>query len=221
MIKWINDPNFNDLKIEYETSIGMADAIPLMQMAQNILKNYDLQNGEGLALLSSNAISMSELCFTLVKLEKLLHLSELSTALALVAENGNQSIIKEPGLNASQHWTEKQNIILRISQLLKYFPDHQDSPHSHLALRACCDILASANEAFTYATKILEDTMNSHQGNPYICHDSGKIGSVANFDTTRLYNVLSYLQTSLGNLFLSMVRRGEYKVSKRLRLVEK
>jgi hypothetical protein len=58
-------------KIEYGTSIGMADAIPLMQMAIGILPVfYKVQSGEGLALLSSNALSMSETSHTLAKLLK-------------------------------------------------------------------------------------------------------------------------------------------------------
>ena len=54
--------------------------------------------------------------------------------------------------------------------------------------------------------------MNAHQGNPYVDLDSGKIGSVSNFDTTRLFNVLTYVQTAIGSLLLSLVRRGERKV---------
>ena len=54
--------------------------------------------------------------------------------------------------------------------------------------------------------------MNAHQGNPFVDIDSGKIGSVSNFDTTRLFNVLTYVQTALGSLLLSLVRRGERKV---------
>ena len=55
--------------------------------------------------------------------------------------------------------------------------------------------------------------MNSHQGNPFVDTLSGRIGSVANFDTTRLYNVFTYLQTSFGSLLTSLARRGEFKVS--------
>ena len=55
--------------------------------------------------------------------------------------------------------------------------------------------------------------MNSHQGNPFVDTLSERIGSVANFDTTRLYNVFTYLQTSFGSLLTSLARRGEFKVS--------
>jgi hypothetical protein len=54
--------------------------------------------------------------------------------------------------------------------------------------------------------------MNSHQGNPYVDLESQEIGSVANFDSTRLFNILTYVQTSMGCLLTSIVRRGEYKV---------
>ena len=54
--------------------------------------------------------------------------------------------------------------------------------------------------------------MNAHQGNPFVDIESGEIGSVPNFDTTRLFNVFTYLQTALGSLLVSLVRRGERKV---------
>ena len=54
--------------------------------------------------------------------------------------------------------------------------------------------------------------MNAHQGNPFVDKESGEIGSVPNFDTTRLFNVFTYLQTALGSLLVSLVRRGERKV---------
>ena len=54
--------------------------------------------------------------------------------------------------------------------------------------------------------------INAHQGNPFVDIESGEIGSVANFDATRLFNVLTYLQTALGSLLSSIVRRGERKV---------
>ena len=59
--------------------------------------------------------------------------------------------------------------------------------------------------------------MNAHQGNPFVDTLSERIGSVANFDTTRLYNVFTYLQTSIGSLLTSLARRGEFKVSHILR----
>ena len=55
--------------------------------------------------------------------------------------------------------------------------------------------------------------MNSHNGNPFVETKSGQIGSVSNFDTTRLFNVFSYLQISVGSWLTSLVRRGEYKVN--------
>ena len=78
------------MKIEYGTSPGMADTIPLMQMAIQILPKYDYKpkDGEGLALLSSNALSMAEASIAMGSLEKLFDLAEMGIALAILAENG-------------------------------------------------------------------------------------------------------------------------------------
>ena len=102
--------------VEYGTGVGMADAVPLMQMAINILPklNYEIKPGEGLALLSSNALSMSEASIVCSKLKKILDLAEFGNALAILAENGNNSIIEEPGLNAAKHWKQKTQIITRM-----------------------------------------------------------------------------------------------------------
>ena len=102
--------------VEYGTGVGMADAVPLMQMAIDILPklNYEIKPGEGLALLSSNALSMSEASIVCSKLKKVLDLAEFGNALAILAENGNNSIIEEPGLNAAKHWKQKTQIITRM-----------------------------------------------------------------------------------------------------------
>ena len=68
----------------------MADTIPLMQMARQILQEYKYnpKDGEGLALLSSNALSMSEATLALHKYDKLFKMAEIGIALAILAENG-------------------------------------------------------------------------------------------------------------------------------------
>ena len=68
----------------------MADTIPLMQMARQILQEYKYnpKDGEGLALLSSNALSMSEAALALHKYDKLFKMAEIGIALAILAENG-------------------------------------------------------------------------------------------------------------------------------------
>ena len=72
------------------TLTGMADTIPLMQMARQILPEYKYnpKDGEGLALLSSNALSMSEATLALHKYDKLFKMAEIGIALAILAENG-------------------------------------------------------------------------------------------------------------------------------------
>ena len=79
---------------------------------------YEVKSGEGLALLSSNALSMSEAAIAISKLKRILNLAELGNALAILAENGNNSIIEEPGFNASIHWKEKTQVITRMRDLL-------------------------------------------------------------------------------------------------------
>ena len=70
-------------------------------------------------MLSSNALSMSEAAIAVSKLKKVLNLAELGNALAILAENGNNSIIEEPGFNAAIHWKEKTHVITRMRELLK------------------------------------------------------------------------------------------------------
>ena len=74
----------------YFQLLGMADTIPLMQMARQILQEYKYnpKDGEGLALLSSNALSMSEATLALHKYDKLFKMAEIGIALAILAENG-------------------------------------------------------------------------------------------------------------------------------------
>lgn len=220
MVQWINGGE-TPPRVEYGTSIGMADAIPLMQLANGILGAFPLRMGEGLALLSSNALSMAEAAQAVAQLNRVISYAEMGIALAMLAEDGNTSIIRHPGRSAAGHWPQKHATIMNVRHLLNGSSilenDTQDkreaTPHSHMTLRASCDILANVKEAVEHATEALQQMMNSHQGNPFIENETGEIGSVANFDSTRLFSILTYVQNAVGCLVTSLVRRGEYKVN--------
>ena len=165
MVKWINGTSKEDVKIEYGTSPGMADAIPLMQMAYQILEDNDYKpkHGEGLALLSSNAFSMCEAALSIFQLKKLMKMSELGIALALLAENGNCSIVQDLGIKAAKHWDVKVETIKAVLDHLRGHPilnQNKDTLHSHLTLRSSCDILASAKEALNYGQEVLEQVLD-------------------------------------------------------------
>lgn len=157
MKNWVNDTKNGEIDLpEYGSSIGMADAIPLMQMAIQVFEKSLLKPGEGLALLSSNALSMAEAAIFCHKLKNILEIAEMGTSLALLAENGNDSIIKEPGLEAAKHWKMKQKVIENVVKYLEGIESQSLTPHCHLALRSSCDILASVKEALEYSSQALE-----------------------------------------------------------------
>jgi hypothetical protein len=71
--------------------------------------------------------------------------------------------------------------------------------HPYLSLRASTDILGTTKEALENTKQVLEDLINSHQGNPVVVGpwnsdvSKTKIGPLAQFDT-RLFWSLSSLQ---------------------------
>ena len=143
MVKWINGTSKEDLKVEYGTSPGMADAIPLMQMAYQILdeNNYKPKHGEGLALLSSNAFSMCEAAFSIFQLKKLIKMAELGIALALLAEDGNCSIVQDLGIKAARHWDVKVETIKAVQD----YWISQSSRTNNIKKRTLVDGLHSYN----------------------------------------------------------------------------
>ena len=97
----------------------MADAIPLTQLAHGILGGkFKLKSGEGLALLSSNALTMAEIAMTLCDLNVTIKLAEMTTAMALLAEDGNPSVIWKHGENAARHWDDKVEVIRNVRRHL-------------------------------------------------------------------------------------------------------
>ena len=91
--------------------------------------------------------------------------------------------------------------------------------HPYVFHRASTDILGTAKEALENTKQVLEDLINSHQGNtvavgPWNSDVSKpKIGPVAQFDTTRLFWSLSSLQQAMGCLAVSLGQRTLYRIN--------
>jgi len=242
IIRWLNmawnkkNKIYNLLpRIEKGSSVGFADVIAptvlhvetlakyqIVSEDKAVRKEYDFASGEILALLSTNCFTLAEAVVTVDKLEEILKIIEVATALDIEAEEANIFIISEEAQHVAQ-WEAKKKVIERLRYILsgsELFHKTPSSIHPYVSLRACTDILGTAWEAIENTKEALEELINAHQGNPVVVGPwnsnvaDTKIGPVAQFDSTRLFWSISNLQQAIGCLTASIGQRSLYRINK-------
>ena len=241
IIRWVNmawnkKNKIYDLLpiIEKGSSVGFADVIaPTVLHVETLAKyqivsedkavkrEYEFASGEVLALLSNSCFTLAEAVVTVSNIIETMEIIEVATALDIEAEEANTFIISREAEEVAQ-WETKKKVIERLRKLLRGSQLFQKAPssiHPYVSLRASTDILGTAWEALENTKQVLEDLINSHQGNPVVVGpwNSGvsetKIGPVAQFDTTRLFWSLSSLQQAMGCLAVSLGQRTMYRIN--------
>jgi histidine ammonia-lyase len=208
----INDDQVPYEDIELKASIGAADLIPLAQMGTALISqdtNFQLDAGEALALMSSNAVSISRAIFALRDARQFLEKATLSVAFSFEGLRANLSPFSAVVSNSSSN-PYKKTVSASLRELMEGsdLMHYSKSPQAFLSLRDCTEILGSLLEAIEHAEKCLLDDINAHQGNPVI--DGDIIVSTSNYDTTRSTNAVLAVINAIG----TVVQTSETRSSK-------
>lgn len=170
---------------EGETEVSGV-RIPAIQALENAgLKPLRLGPKDGLAIVSSNALSAGTGALALYDCKKVLDLADLVYALSLEAIRGNISPLDEsvhkvrpyPGQLVSLHHIRDH---LQGSSLWKNY--NTKSLQDPLSFRDACQIHGAARDALHYTTEQLELHLNSSDDNPCVLVEEKRVLSCANFD---------------------------------------
>lgn len=160
--------------------IPASDALMVMS-----LEPLRLGPKDGLAIVSSNALSAGNGALALFDIQELLDTADSVYALSLEAIRGNISPLDEavhlkrpfPGQLKSLAMVRRS---LRGSGLWNGF--NPDSLQDPLSFRDACQIHGAARDAYAYARQQLEVHLNSSDDNPCVLTEERRILSCANYD---------------------------------------
>ncbi len=107
-----------------------------------------------------------------------------------------------PGLTTT---LERLRELLDGSSLWSDEPRNLQDP---LSFRTIPQVHGAARDALRYAESVLAVELNSHQGNPLVVSDGGRIVSVGNFDVVPLAAALDFLRIALAPALTSAAERA-------------
>jgi histidine ammonia-lyase len=191
-------------------SVGQADLAALADLAEGLLGDFELEAGEALVLIDTNAFSTGLAALALADCTTLLGSLEVAGALDFEAFAANLSVV-DPAVAAARPYAGLGATISRVRTLLEGSSLWSERPRNlqdPLTFRTLPQVQGAASDAVAYATSVLEVELNAHQGNPLVDPGGGKILSVGNFDVVPLAAALDFVRIALAPALTSAAERA-------------
>jgi histidine ammonia-lyase len=184
-------------------SVGQGDLIPLADLALGAFEDVELEPGEGLALLGSNAFATAAATLAVDDAVALLDTLDASGALSLEGFGANLTILHprvaevrpHPGLVRS---LARFRSLLAGSDLLS--PGAARHLQDPLSFRNLPQLHGAARDALDHIDAVLAVELNAAQTNPLVIPDEDHVVSVANFEILPLAAALDYLRIVLASV---------------------
>jgi len=191
-------------------TLGQADLAQNADLAAAAVRDLELEAGEALALLASNAFSTGHAALGLGDASVFLEWCDVAGALDFEAFRANVGALHPEVASARPHrgvaeTLERMRALLEGSGLWEAGAARflQDP----LTFRSLPQAHGAARDALRYALEVLGIELNAHQGNPLVVPSEGRIVSVGNFDSLQLAAALDLVRISLAPVVTSAVER--------------
>ena len=202
-------------------SVGQADLAPLAEIAVWLVADgpvgpaFELEPGEGTALLDNNAVSTAWAALAIADAERLLDTLDVAAALSLDGFAANPSML-DPAIGRVRPYPGLVAALDRLAALLAGSAIHEPgSPRNlqdPLSFRNAPQVLGAARDALAHADAVLAVELNANQGNPIVVDaasgpggtagplgEADRVVSVANFEILPLAAALDHLRIVLAS----------------------
>jgi histidine ammonia-lyase len=191
-------------------TVGQADLAQNADLAHGALRELELEAGEAVALLVSNAFSTGQAALAIADARALLDWSDLAAALDFEAFRANVGALHAevavarpyPGIGET---IERMRTLLAESALWE--PEAARFLQDPLTFRCVPQIHGAARDALHFVERQLAVELNAHQGNPLVVSSEQRLVSVGNFDSQPLAAALDFLRIALAPVLTAAVER--------------
>jgi histidine ammonia-lyase len=181
-------------------SIGQADLAQMADLAVALFADVDLEAGEGLALLRSNAFSTAAAALAVTDLAMLVETMTVAAALSLEAVAARLTMIS-PAIGDVRPYPGLVTTLARLGRLLDGSALHEPGSarqlQDPLTFRNVPQVLGAVGDALEYVERTLAIELNASQGNPIVVADERAVISVANYEILPLAAALDYVRIVL------------------------
>jgi histidine ammonia-lyase len=203
----------NDWPLTMRTlgSVGQADLAPMGDLASELIDTagFDLDAGEGMALIDNNCFSTAIATLAVAELARLADALDVVGALEMEAYLANPSIL-DPVL-AERPFPGLQATAARLRGLLAgswlWQPEVPRNLQDPLTYRCLPQIHGALRDTVEFAHRQLVLELNAAQSNPLVDITDERIVSVGCFDVLPLAAALDYLRIALAPVLTSANER--------------
>jgi histidine ammonia-lyase len=192
-------------------SVGMSDLSANADLLVNLVGDFELAPGEGVALLNHNAVSTGYAALALADAETLLDALDVRAALDLEAFAANADAL-DPAVAEVRPYPGLRVALGRVRAALAGSPllDAASARNLQdpLAFRCIPQIHGAARDALAFASGQLAIELNASQVNPLVRPEPERIVSVGNFDPLPLAAALDFLRIALAPVLTSAGERA-------------
>lgn len=150
------------------------------------LKKIYLGPKDGLAIVSSNALSVGVGALVLRDVERLLNLTDIVYSLSLEALNGNTSPL-DKDLYKVRNYKGQKISLKNVRKLLEgssvYNPDWKKAVQDPLCFRGAVQVSGAVRDAYKYCEELFSVQLNSSEDNPCLLIEENKLLSCSNYES--------------------------------------
>ena len=192
-------------------SVGQSDLPAMAEIASGLLdRGLRLEQGEALAMLNANSLSVGHGAIALNDARNLLDAFDVVAALSLEGFAGNPTVLHSD-VAVARPYRGLSDTIARLRYLLDgsyiWQPDAPRHLQDPLSFRCIPQVHGAARDALEFATAQLETELNSSGDNPMLVPSERRMISVGNFDITPVAAALDFFRISLGQLLTMACER--------------
>ena len=192
-------------------SIGVSDLSAMADLAYGVIGDMDLRAGEALALTNNSAFGTASAALALHDAARLLDAADVAGALALEGFGANLSVL-HPGVETTRPHPSFVAASARTRALLEgshlWGDDAARNLQDPLTFRSTVAVQAVGREALDHALGVLAIELNAAQGNPLVDVATGRIVSVASYESLPLAAALDYVRVALASVFTAASERS-------------
>jgi histidine ammonia-lyase len=183
-------------------SVGQADLAPLAELSVAVVGDFELEPGEGTALLDSNAFSTAWAALAIADTTTLLDALDVAGAVSLDGFAANPTMI-DPAIGAVRPFPGIRSTLARLGELLAGSAIHEPGVPRNLqdplSFRNLPQVQGACRDALDHVAAVLAIELNANQGNPIVVTAEDRVVSVANFEILPLAAALDYLRIVLAS----------------------
>jgi histidine ammonia-lyase len=191
-------------------TVGQADLALNADLASGVLGDLELEAGEALALLNTNAFSTGHAALTVVDARRWLEWADAAAALDFEAFRGNVGAL-HPEVAHVRGSSGITDTLARLHELLDgsdlWEPNVARFLQDPLTFRCVPQIHGAARDALGFVERQVGTALNAHQGNPLVVVDEGRLVSVGNFDSQAVATALDLTRLALAPVVTACVER--------------